>query len=436
MVKINMKNIIEDLIKENYLYKIPESLQPLIEEDKNFALLVWNNFKIDLDYYEEFDLADWYKATDWKWKLGNYINDFDFWEVAIKQFDYKLLLNEDFKKDFPLVANYFLENNDRLLKILKETSNKDFYNLLKLSEEELEEINKDFLINNTSYIPKEEFNKYQEGTKQDINFIKKMLKKSANNYFSLNDENKQNPEFIRMCLKEKSVFFSIPEKLKDMFFIDWLIEHKAEIKIKDLSLLSKKQEERVLEDRPDMVLDLINADKKSYFSYGIKLLEKDFEKYIKALNIDKFKEIWGTHSIEKIYPLLETYVNNFNKFDLSKTDNMFIYLIKKDEKLSKQLENNVLYKISTGLNSKENLSHETFIEYYRVLSKSFELGECDEEKIEGLLNKARLKLSIPDLKEHKYPKKDLFRYMRAKMLSEDLSNNLDPKEDAKNRLKI
>ena len=143
-----MKNIIEDLIKENYLYKIPESLQPLIEEDKQFALLVWDNFKVDLDYYEEFDLSDWYKAGNWKWILGNYINDFEFWEIAIQKFDYKLLLEENFKKDFPLVTHYFLSNNDKLLKILKKTSNKEFYHLLTLDEEQLEETNKDFLINN------------------------------------------------------------------------------------------------------------------------------------------------------------------------------------------------------------------------------------------------------------------------------------------------
>ena len=431
-----MKNIIEDLIKENYLYKIPESLQPLIEEDKQFALLVWDNFKVDLDYYEEFDLSDWYKAGNWKWILGNYINDFEFWEIAIQKFDYKLLLEENFKKDFPLVTHYFLSNNDKLLKILKKTSNKEFYHLLTLDEEQLEEINKDFLINNSSYIPQEEFNKYQSGTKQDIHFIKKMLKKSANNYFSLNDENKQNPEFIRLCLKEKNVFFSIPEQLKDLFFIDWLIEHREAIKIKDLSLLSKKQSDRVLEERPDMILDLINADKKSYFPYAVKLLEQDFDKYIKTLNLEKFKEIWGNHHIEKLYPLLENYVNNFNKFELSKIDSMYIHLIQKDEKLSKLLADNVLYKISTSLNTKQNISHKTFIDYYKILSESFDKGELEEGTIEGLLNKVRLRLSIPDLKEHKYPKKDLFRYMKAKTLSENLSNNLEIKEDAKNRLKI
>lgn len=189
---INYERELIKLIEGNKIQLIPS--QEVIDNNEKVAQALWSSFKIDVHYYydeseSDFTVKNWYIKGNWGNVFAVYKFNITFWEKCINanNFKYEILLLPEFQKEFPIITNYFLQNNEFLINIFNETKNIEFYKLLKLDTQELIQIEKDYLIENWPLINKENFKKYEN----DTDFVKGVLYNVPHYYAHLSHENKK-----------------------------------------------------------------------------------------------------------------------------------------------------------------------------------------------------------------------------------------------------
>lgn len=428
----SQEKLLLSILNDNRIEKIPQT--PLEVNNIEVVLALWENCRPKLSIDDEYLLRasyvnEWYQKNDWKQILSHYNDNYLFWDKAIQKFQYKLLLDKNFKKDFPTVVDYYLKDNNFLESIFNKTKNKDFFELISKTSEEKDIIYTNYLNSAASSIVIEDIRKYQD-VKEDVSFIKKALSKNPDYYKHLNERNKENLEFIRLAIVKRENYYKIPENLKSLFFVDWYNRFKQEINPKEIPFFTLEQQERILMERPILLIATINSGQKQYYHLIKKVIDKDLK------TIDEFdlKHLMSSYANENdigmIRVKVEKFIENYQYLGcLRERDQKLAYIASLDEQLNQKLKENIYIQINDciyGSNKKE-LTNTIFENFFEILLKKQKDNKIKPEEIEELLIKARKKLSITDLIENRYPKKDLFKYMQTRKLYKGLENSLDQK---------
>lgn len=454
-------------LQNDPIYNLP-SIE-VINSDINFALAVWKNFSVYSFQNSRVSIDSWYSAGNWKNNLEKYKEDINFWKVALEEgnFKYEVLLHENFQKDFPFITQYYLKSNERLQELYYKTNKEEFFNLIDLSEDEKYKIKQYYYAEKGSNVSQDFITKYEH----DQNFILKLLTKNCGYFKCLNEENRDNPEYIKLALTNNPLNFEylsevnkdITEYIKLAFnrktsihihkvatnfhllsddrkinlFSGWLTHFGQVISGSDITKLNELQREEAFRLRPELLGGMLQNQSKKYGTVAAKLLNEDFDKYIPYVNepmlFVHYKNLEDTVFIKDN---LDQYINEYiPKTKLSKKDKNILYLIGLDESLIGKLNSNVGYQINVLINKPDKISEETFFTFVDKMIALNKSSEVTIEQCDSYITSLRSKLESSVQKELRLPKVGTFNYLCMLKLNEKLQATLPTKiEKSKNKI--
>jgi hypothetical protein len=420
------------IIEQNSFDNLPN--QELINSDERVALAVWKNYQTDSFYrYDEYDEDKKY-LLDWTKILNKYEEDTSFWEKANLTNE---LLNINFCKLFPMISDYFLNNKEFIANILDkkeigEFIKKEFFLILQNLSEDKVNVKKDFLLNSTSYVTKEDIQDLQE----DKDFIFKLIQKNQANYSILSDRNKFDEKIIDLVKNNKQTFHYLDKKLQ-LENLDSYIKINPYMPLDEI----KKLDEDVIPElikklnRFDFMVSYYNKSNKKYKDLLLANLDGDKDTYklkeiMSRVNEDGVNYLFK-NNIEKIKPALETWIKNLSVNKLMNSDTKIISLISLDSELTKKLNDSYEYNLSLVKTKNGNISLDFLKEYAKSLLNR---SDISKEQMNSRLIEAKSLLPISVIKDLRISKKDnLLTYLNYTMLQEkfEIKDKLNDIKDKK-----
>lgn len=435
LVIIYLKSIIKVLIKEkqmdsnvynellfvlqnNEITKLPST--KFISENKEIALAVWGSFKVEQDYYQYASFEDWYATANWKEVLSSYKEDISFWKEAIKNTTFKLetiLSNDSFKTDFPIICKALIEDNDLLLEMFNDNTNKSLIDLMTIPENDKDRLYKAYYLKDPYSIDGSSLLKYQS----DKDFTKGLLKVHPQLYLSLTQENKSNNEYIDIALKKQpSLFRYLPSDKKEQYFPTWLEDNiNNNININYFSLNQKRE---IFAKRPDLLV--LNLDQSEDFAIykdvAIKIIQADFDKNIGYFNSWQLRNLFKEkEDFVKIQPMLENFVDNYSNKQFSKKDEKIFEIIFYEKTLKEKVENNLFFQINR-MSPQKKITLEVFHGYFINIQDKVNNEELPIEKANAVLVRLKNKLPTDVLVKERYPENNLYDFLNGSTVSNKL----------------
>lgn len=424
-MEINYKQELLDLLENNEIKNLPS--QNLIDSDIRFALAIWKNYEPNLNLskyeYEDITEEDYYKALKWGTILNSYQENIDFWHQSfeLKQ-NYKILLTDAFKEDFPFITKKWLNDDDKLIELFEKTKNKDFLNLVKSDEKNI--IYKDYLIKNINHATKEDIEKYQE----DLLFVTKLLSVRPFNYINLSEFNKHNHDYIKLALKNKDMWSEIPEKFQKESVIRtyWFNSNINKFQLKEVDDLKEEEKVQYFKYNPNGLNSALNKNYYKYKEIAIKFLEEDIQTYISAiptefLENDIKKELSKNNILKNN---LINFIKSYKKVDkFSPKEKNLFNLAAGDNEIEEIASNNFFYVLQGKKLSNQKIEQEEFNAWIKIIIKDENLLPDDARKL-ILLLKSVTAIEVLKL----LPKtKDLLTYYKHEDLAQQLENRTDLK---------
>lgn len=465
-MELNYKEELFELLKNNSITTLPS--YQAISNDEKLAVLAWKSFNYDYNpNYQEFNFKKWYAEGDWNNTLQAYSNNTAFWEKILEsRFNsnkygyndennsYTLLLDEDFKKSYPVIVNHFLKNNDKLLELFNKTKNKTFFDLITLSSEEKVVAMKEFITNivykhDYLYSPYDEelkknqndrefiskllaidfniYSKLDESLRNDKEYIDIILKSPAS-FKLLSQELKENTDYIEIALKNRDNFYELSSKNQGKYFDQWIEKGITTITYKSLQQFNNVQREKIFSLNTNLFKQFLDHKADQAYPIAEKLLRQDFNKFIDIVPVKVLLKL-DYSDLESIKPTLENFIDNYNKQGLEKSDEKYLILISKHTELFEKLNENLFYKLNSSI---EEVTKNTVGKPWFINMSAKILTQLDEENLtpqiaENYLKKARNKLTIDTLKDLKLPNEDIIENVRNLLAGQEIVKKVKPK---------
>jgi hypothetical protein len=437
---INYEQELLDMITNNSIKTLPS--QGLINTNREIAKAVWHSYVPPgaLGYDDCLLFDKWYGLCDWKNVLVRYKDDIGFWESSFSDFKAAatMLLYEPFKKDFPLVAKHYLTNNGLLKKLLFASNNEEFFELIQLPANEKEELYFEYQMGKSGSIDEKFIPKYEN----DPVFVTKLLEKSPMYFQYLNEENRNNFEFIKLALKKRNNgsdrssmenLFHLNQENRDKYFSAWLKPYGNAIRAKDLDKYTTIEQTLILTNHPDLLRVMLEKNFNRFKYLGLKLLNENFDSYLPCFNVKQLELAFKNESdltsvqLEKITHFVLNY-NTIKKPTL--VEKNYLYLTSIVLNLKDRLESDLLYKIDCIAQESKKVDLEGFLNFVDDTISQYQTGRIKEEQAEKIIN--ALKSIVPnELKQElKLPKNNTFKYLQMEKLNHELSTSL-PVNDIK-----
>lgn len=454
---INYEKAFVDFIKSNEFKVLPP--QQLINENEEIATAVWNNFTIPIiqnAYTNDFTFEKWYKAGNWSVVLSHYKENIHFWENILDNpgSNYKILLYPEFQKEFPVIVNHYLNNNEKLQNILYKTENEDFFELINLPPEEKNQLYRFYRLEKKGSVPRD----YIPTQEHDEKFVALLLSVNKDYYDSLNEVNRNNDKYIEIVLapnkKYRDEGFNnlkhFPIEKRETVFPLWLVKYKDSIEVKHMKMFTQNESEMILKNKPTLLMSLLQHQHKQYGYIAHQFLQKDFLYYVEKIHIDGIKSLFPS-SVEiqpfkkDIIKLIDSYIPKVKQTQL---DKIMIYLCNLDPELEIHLSENIAFNIDNFIN-KEKEQHintpnvrVTILEsdFFNIIGKiilMFENGRINDTKATQCILRLKSHLPTESLKELKLPKDDqIFTYLTRMQLNKRLYKELPINSTIRPKMKI
>lgn len=447
-MSIDYKQELMNLLNQPF-YTMPS--KEVINNDKDIALAVWNNFsrveslsntngnQLKTQSNNELAVQKWYEGSNWKSHLETYKNDMSFWDSAIKKYNYAILLNHHFKRDFPEVFNHYVKNIDKIKEIFYESKNLSFFKLMNCSREEKIETYKNYMQKNPSLITSNEFKIYgKEITSKE--FFVTVLRSKPEFFQYINDKYKSDEQLIRISLLKIENYRYVPTELKEKYFFSWYEDYKKNPKSSEIKFLPYNLQEKVITSHPELLADLFNHEEFENKRYNDLLkfaLSKNPKDFINTIKIESLRQISiEPNDITTCLPALQRLVDKYSYKETKEYFHKIRYFSSFDKNLQQSLDSNPCFQLNHSFYMKNKLSNFYFEKYFDYLLELENKKKLNHEKVENLLLFARGHLTIDDLKLHRYPKSDLYLYMKRRKLSNSLEENLDDDKQQVKRMKL
>ncbi len=442
---LDYKKELLNILENNEISVAPT--QEIIDSDADIVRALWKNFCPNSSD-ESFDFERWYKECDWATKLKGYSYDVKLWEELLEikfkcsyygETSYDFILNPEFKKDFPVIVDHFLNNNDSLEMLFNKTNNHQFYDLLNLDLDKKESILKAISLQANFKITNELLEKFEN----DDEFITVLLENKPYMFAKLSKENKENQKYISLAIKELDTFQYLSETKKKENFKDWLAANLYKIKSNHLEGLAPSQKATIFFYNQGLLQSYFSKENKDSEIVAAVLLNTNLEKFINEFS-DEFLIKYSENelNLKKLKPKLASFASKNIDFTKVKGCPKLLYLVKRFPELEAKLENNPfyeLYKINKDKTSKEYLITKDFEwlkDKTRNLAVLFEKEKITPAEAENFMSLARKLLNVEVLKENRLPANNLFNYMKTLVLKEDLENVVVNSNKSKNKTKI
>lgn len=439
-MSINYEEELINLLENNDIKTFPS--QELIDSNIRVVKAIWRNFVTDIDEDEGFVFDEWYNAGDWGNKLKKYAEDFKLWEELLASKCYKsylgsnnssydFILTEKFQKDFPKIADYFLNNDEKLILLFNKTHNKEFYDRLKLDKTKKEDIYKMFLIDSATYIDNESIVQFEN----DEEFVQKLLMKSPSYFQKLNLSNRNKIENIKIALRTMDNFFYLSDEMREKFFKPWANAYMNQIRFKQLEQMTEEQTVYIFTHRKELLSNAINSGK--YEIIATNILTQDLDSNLSYFSEEAIKKFSKNKSnMKKIYGQLEKFVEEYADSGFSKKDKKMLILVREIPELKDKLQDNIFYRLNKLKEGGEKMNSEWFESITREAINLYENGKVNREKVEAFVFIAKGCLEISSLKELRLPKNNTFDYLKSIFLNKDLQSNLSDNSDKINKPKF
>lgn len=435
---INYQEELISMLENNELKKLPS--QEVIDSNERIVKAIWKNFEFEEyykhgEYYSE-SFGDWYKRANWGTVLKKYSDNTKLWEelLELQEGSRNFLLNPIFKQDFPVIAEHFLHNNDRLIELFNKTRNQEFHDRLTLDFDKKEDVYKLFLLNNNSHIDKELIEKYEH----DSVFVNKLLTKNSSYFAYLNTDNRAKKGNIIIALRgHYDNFFLLSEENKNKYFEQWANHYISKITLKNVLNLNVEQQTFILAKRHDLLSSAIQSKDRGLYQIAVDCLKENVAEVINAFDNESLKVFSkNKDNLKFIEPQLEKFVDNYKGAGFSKKDLKMITLISYNQELKEKLQTNIFYKVNQILESKQKKDINWFDYIIKQLFDLYDHKQITNDDAKVLTGKIKSCLTVESMKELRIPKENSFEFIRARIMSKDLLNELPVNESADRKLKI
>ena len=407
-----IKEII-NILENNEIRTIPSN--DLLASHPDIALAVWKNFVISGDYYGSYDFKEWYSEANWVEKLQPYKDDVKFWEKALdlitsnSNIDRNFILDLDFQKDFPIVKEKFLNDNNFVINLYKKTGVISFLNVLNATQEEKNNLEKSYTLIHQKHASTDMV-KFQD----DAVFTKQILEKWPSLYAHLNDTNKLDDNYIQIALKDKYVSIKdIPEQKQNQFFAAWLDNNKDSIRLADLQALNPYQKKEVLKIKPEFIGQVLDQNTYAYQDIAVAALEKDIFS-IRHFNPQQLKKLFSEdNNYNKIKPNLVSYIQSYsNTQEISKTESKIFAIVNLSPELRKELKKNIFYTLNT-MPKEQKITINQFTDAFNDIKNQVENKGLTEGKADSFLVRMKNKLEPAELEIQKFPSLNLYKHLNT-----------------------
>lgn len=445
-METNYREELLNLLDKTHIHILPS--YQAISNDEELAFKSWKSFTYDYDPdYQNFSFKKWYAAGNWNNAFQAYSENIKFWEKILESKffpnrysynnednSYTILLEEDFQKSYPIIANHFLKNNDKLLELFNKTKNQTFFDLTTLSQEEKAVAMKNFIIHiveKESYLSYP-YSEYLTKFENDRKFISKLLEIDYNIYSKLSpelredkeyidiilknpksfkllpNELKENSEYINIGLKNKENFYELSPQNQNKYFDKWIDEGISTITYKLVNQFNNAQREKIFTLDILLLKQHLENKPEQIYSIAEKLLKQDFNKFIDVIPL-KVLQSFSNIDSTSIKSALEDFIVKYNKQGFDKSDEKYLLLISKDAELFEKLNHNVFYRLNSSINevSKHTVGKSWFIQKSQIVLEELEKGNLNNETAKKYLIKAREKLTIDELKNLSLPNEEI-----------------------------
>lgn len=438
-------NYEEELLNylENNTYKTLPS-QAVIDSSERMVKAIWKNFIVESREDEPYTFSTWYIGSDWGTRLQKYKDNIPLWEELFEskfnkaywpsnQSSYDFILSGTFRHDYPVIADHFLCNNDKLIKLFNKTRNQDFYKRLTLDINKKEDLLKSFLIENSSTITNELIEKFEA----DSGFVKKLLNKSSRYFGNLSKENRNNDEYIRIALSEMDNFFLLSEEKQDKYFNSWANKFATRLRLKNLESFKPEQQSYILSCRQDLLSSAISSDNKNFRLIAVSCLLVDVKANINSFSEDAIKVFASNKkNLEIIKPQLENFVEAYSDGGVSKKDNKMVFLLRYFPELKEKIEENIFYQINQLFESKKKFGVDWFEDVAKKIIELYDNKKVNIDTADFFITKSRGCLTIEALKELRLPKLNAFDHVKTIVLNKKLQEDLGVHATKKTKIKI
>ena len=407
-----IKEII-NILENNEIRTIPSN--ELLASHPDIALAVWKNFVISGDYYGNYDFKEWYSEANWVEKLQPYKNDVKFWEKALdlitsnSNIDRNFILDLDFQKDFPIVKEKFLNDNNFVIDLYKKTGVISFLNVLNATQEEKNNLEKSYTLIHQKHASTDMV-KFQD----DAVFTKQILEKFPYLYTHLNDTNKLDDNYIQIALKYKYVSIKdIPEQKQNQFFPAWLEDNKDSIRLADLEALNPFQKKEVLKVKPEFIGQVLDKNIYAYQDIAVAAIEKDIFA-IRHFNPQQLKKLFSEdNNYNRIKPQLVSYIQSYNNTqEISKTESKIFAFVNLSLELRKELKKNIFYALNT-MPKEQKITINQFTDAFNDIKNQVENKGLTEGKADSFLVRMKNKLEPAELEIQKFPSLNLYQHLNT-----------------------
>jgi hypothetical protein len=436
---INYQEELLAMLENNELKTLPS--QALIDSDERVVKAVWKNLQFEGyhkydDYYSD-SFETWYQKSNWGTVLQKYASNTALWEELLEVYSsaHEFILNPIFQKDFPIIADHFLKDNDKLIELFNKTRNKEFHDRLTLDFDKKEDVYKLFLINNHRHIDAEIITKYEN----DDVFVNKLLTQNSSYFAYLNEENRANTEYIKIALRgHYDNFFLLSDQNKEKYFEQWATHYISKITLKNVSSLKNNEQQTfILSRRHDLLSSAIQSKDRGLYQIAVDCLKGNVAEVINAFD-DASLKIFAKNkdNLKFITPQLENFVDNYKGAGFSKKDNKMIKLISYNQELKEKLQTNIFYKVNTILESKQKQDVGWFDYIIKKVFNLYDNKEITNEDAKILTGKIKSCLTIDAMKELRIPKENSFEIIKARVMSKDLIEELPVNDGSSRKPKI
>jgi len=425
---INYQEELLRILETNKLATLPS--QAVIDSDERFARAVWKNLKHEGDYrHGDFypdSFPTWYEKANWGKILQKYSENTKLWEellaikfeprsyyAEIKNTSYDFILSPMFQKDYPIIAEHFLTNNDKLIDLFNKTQNKEFFNRLTLDLDKKEDVFKLFLINSSNNIDEELIKKYEN----DDKFVIKLLNKSVSNFAYLNEENRAKRENIKIALKgDRKNFYLLSNENKERYFTVWATHYIKDFNLKEILKFESHQQEFILSQRADLLAGAIQNKDRELYKIAVDCLKANLNNVINSFDEASLR-IFAKNkdNLKEIEPQLEKFVNDY-KGSIGKKEDKMMFLVSFNYELKEKLQTNIFYQINKILEIKEKQDRDWFEYIMKKVSNLYNSQQINDDDAKILTGKAKSCLTIDVMKELRIPKENSFDYVRTNVL--------------------